>query len=221
MRNFVAGAVAAFALTFTCSASAALLNITFQAITTTGYDGANFYINQPTTYSWTFDTSRGDPAATVFIDPGYVEGKIGGTNLGVSNPLTSLTFQVGAYSQTLSPAVEGALWRYDSPSFTQTGVSGQQGASGFNAMYFFTDGTDTVSLAPTIGPIAISSTASSSFVFDPAGDAYFEGRLTSIQITEIAGAVPEPSTWAMMTLGFAGVGLLAYRRRNQRALGVA
>lgn len=26
--------------------------------------------------------------------------------------------------------------------------------------------------------------------------------------------VPEPATWAMMILGFAGVGLLAYRRRN-------
>jgi hypothetical protein len=26
-------------------------------------------------------------------------------------------------------------------------------------------------------------------------------------------AVPEPSTWAMMILGFAGVGFMAYRRR--------
>jgi hypothetical protein len=28
-------------------------------------------------------------------------------------------------------------------------------------------------------------------------------------------AVPEPSTWAMMILGFAGVGFMAYRRRSQ------
>jgi hypothetical protein len=28
-------------------------------------------------------------------------------------------------------------------------------------------------------------------------------------------AVPEPSTWAMMILGFAGVGFMAYRRHNQ------
>jgi len=27
--------------------------------------------------------------------------------------------------------------------------------------------------------------------------------------------VPEPSTWAMMILGFAGVGLMAYRHRNR------
>jgi hypothetical protein len=26
--------------------------------------------------------------------------------------------------------------------------------------------------------------------------------------------VPEPSTWAMMILGFAAVGFMAYRRRN-------
>jgi PEP-CTERM motif len=31
-------------------------------------------------------------------------------------------------------------------------------------------------------------------------------------------AVPEPSTWAMMLLGFAGVGFLAYRRKSKPAL---
>jgi hypothetical protein len=32
---------------------------------------------------------------------------------------------------------------------------------------------------------------------------------------ELTAAVPEPSTWAMLILGFAGVGFMAYRRRNQ------
>ena len=32
------------------------------------------------------------------------------------------------------------------------------------------------------------------------------------------GSVPEPSTWAMMILGFAGVGLMAYRRKSKQAL---
>jgi PEP-CTERM motif len=34
-------------------------------------------------------------------------------------------------------------------------------------------------------------------------------------------AVPEPSTWAMMILGFAGIGFMAYRRKNGAALRVA
>ncbi|MCK1637355.1 hypothetical protein IVA95_07085 [Bradyrhizobium sp. 157] len=35
------------------------------------------------------------------------------------------------------------------------------------------------------------------------------------------GAVPEASTWAMMILGFAGVGFLAYRRKGQGRVRVA
>jgi hypothetical protein len=39
----------------------------------------------------------------------------------------------------------------------------------------------------------------------------------TIRQFEISGvsAVPEASTWAMMILGFAGVGFMAYRRKNQ------
>jgi len=33
----------------------------------------------------------------------------------------------------------------------------------------------------------------------------------------LASPVPEPSTWAMMILGFGGVGYMAYRRRNKGA----
>jgi hypothetical protein len=36
--------------------------------------------------------------------------------------------------------------------------------------------------------------------------------------TGFTGAVPEPSTWAMMMLGFAGVGYMTYRRRKVAAL---
>jgi hypothetical protein len=33
-----------------------------------------------------------------------------------------------------------------------------------------------------------------------------------------ASAVPEPSTWAMLLIGFAGVGFMAYRRKSKPAL---
>jgi hypothetical protein len=32
------------------------------------------------------------------------------------------------------------------------------------------------------------------------------------------GGVPEPSTWAMLILGFAGIGFMAYRRKNKPSL---
>jgi hypothetical protein len=37
----------------------------------------------------------------------------------------------------------------------------------------------------------------------------------------VSGAVPEPSTWAMMILGFMGVGFLAYRRKSGSTLRLA
>jgi hypothetical protein len=51
------------------------------------------------------------------------------------------------------------------------------------------------------------------------GDSTGPDRLGVVTLT---GAVPEPSTWAMMILGFAGVGFMAYRRkRNGSALRLA
>ena len=45
------------------------------------------------------------------------------------------------------------------------------------------------------------------------GTSGYGGNLSTTQV----GAVPEPSTWAMMILGFLGVGFMAYRRGNQNA----
>jgi PEP-CTERM motif len=39
----------------------------------------------------------------------------------------------------------------------------------------------------------------------------------SVSVTPITSDVPEPSTWAMMLLGFAGVGFMAYRRKSKPA----
>jgi len=46
-----------------------------------------------------------------------------------------------------------------------------------------------------------------------------EGNVSKLKITaDFTAGVPEPSTWAMMILGFAGVGFMAYRRRSQASL---
>jgi hypothetical protein len=51
------------------------------------------------------------------------------------------------------------------------------------------------------------------------GDSYsssFLGADSAVSITgSVSGGVPEPSTWALMGLGFVGLGLAAYRRRRR------
>lgn len=54
-----------------------------------------------------------------------------------------------------------------------------------------------------------------------AGNAYLNIHTTNFGGGEIRGflhAVPEPSTWAMMLLGFTGIGFMAYRRKSKPAL---
>jgi hypothetical protein len=51
---------------------------------------------------------------------------------------------------------------------------------------------------------------------------FTETNQGAVQITKegtyYVAAVPEPSTWAMMLLGFAGLGFMAYRRKSKPAL---
>jgi hypothetical protein len=47
-----------------------------------------------------------------------------------------------------------------------------------------------------------------------------QGGFDGVTYSEVP-AVPEPSTWAMMLLGFAGLGSMAYRRWSRAALSVA
>jgi hypothetical protein len=76
-----------------------------------------------------------------------------------------------------------------------------------NTLYFvqldllINPGPSGVQLTGSIDP-TFSTDAGGSFVFSPG----------------VFGAVPEPSTWAMMILGFAGVGFMAYRRKSKPAL---
>jgi hypothetical protein len=43
---------------------------------------------------------------------------------------------------------------------------------------------------------------------------YLGANGESLTITDLTAAVPEPSTWAMMILGFCGLGLMAYRKKR-------
>jgi hypothetical protein len=59
------------------------------------------------------------------------------------------------------------------------------------------------------------SSDSATFTFlsgDPSND--FSTAFDNVAVTTV-NAVPELSTWAMMILGFCGVGFMTYHRRNQ------
>jgi hypothetical protein len=67
----------------------------------------------------------------------------------------------------------------------------------------------------------VGTSNSTTFTFlsgDPAND--FSSGFDNVVIRTV-DAVPEPSTWAMMILGFCGVGFMAYRRRSSATVTAA
>lgn len=66
------------------------------------------------------------------------------------------------------------------------------------------------------GNLGAKSGTSGVIAFDDGGnpgDADYDDLVVRFNVS----AVPEPTTWAMMLLGFAGIGLLAYRRKSKLA----
>jgi hypothetical protein len=75
------------------------------------------------------------------------------------------------------------------------------------------DGTNNTGYLPTpidTGTFSILAGQTIDFVLDPNSTFSFDSTLAVATVT----AVPEPKTWAMMILGFFGMGFMAYRRKN-------
>jgi hypothetical protein len=78
------------------------------------------------------------------------------------------------------------------------------------------EGTATANFGNGLAIADSSASVDPTFAIDPSLANQF-----SIIFSEGVSAVPEPSTWAMMILGFGGVGFMAYRRKSKLTLMVA
>jgi PEP-CTERM motif len=108
------------------------------------------------------------------------------------------------------------------PIFNSGGVESQTAAANFK-MVIDTDSTNwTITITNPNGSIQqitdVNPTTLSQFGISLNGDDQAtSATFSNILLTDTpeVAAVPEPSTWAMMMLGFAGVGFLSYRRTRR------
>jgi hypothetical protein len=125
---------------------------------------------------------------------------------------TSFTFTyTGTQALTLNQSFDTGLTKIVS-------TPGNVGAGGWDTTF---NGNSVTFTAPAgindLNPgdqfnviVGFRNAGGGSVVIDPAEFSYTV-TWTGFEVA----AVPEPSTWAMMLLGFCGVGLVAYRRRNR------
>jgi hypothetical protein len=113
-----------------------------------------------------------------------------------------------------------AIWSLGQPNYTAEFV--------FNQPIVFQAGGTSVEYN-SIGAQAITVSGNTVSGQEGNGTISFIGTFTSISWTNPipedwygftvgVAAVPEPGTWAMMILGFAGIGFMAYRRKSKPVL---
>jgi outer membrane lipase/esterase len=116
----------------------------------------------------------------------------------------------GFTAATVLPGVAGA------GSSTSSACVAGAGASGWGLFC-----ANTTIPSPNYAHLRATNSEQTSFFSD---DQHFSAAGQQIEanyVFGLLGGVPEPSTWAMMILGFAGIGFMAYRRKSKPALMVA
>lgn len=181
------------------------------------FNATNQQLNQTVFAKWTVTAGSvdviGDGGSYAFLPPGngnYVD--LNGSTGAPGTLTTNMIFAPGSYQVSFD-------------------LAGSQGGSG-NVDH--TSKTTQISFA--IGGVAQSLTLNPS---SPLTHYTFNFTTTSagaLSFTDLAGgnnnvgnlldnvsvsAVPEASTWAMMILGFLGLGFLGYRKSSSRASGMA
>ncbi|MBR0995228.1 PEP-CTERM sorting domain-containing protein [Bradyrhizobium japonicum] len=126
---------------------------------------------------------------------------------GISNSNWEAAFQVDSislYDQT-SPHVAGLVSGAGVQSFSINQVYNLQANETYRVYMLAAGISDAGSFNAWVDP---------TFTIDPALASQYS-LYFSDDIGNAVSAVPEPSTWAMLILGFAGVGFMTYRRRKQ------
>jgi hypothetical protein len=141
-------------------------------------------------------------------------------------PIIPVAFLQGANSgTTISVGDTQIVMTNDlTQPFCTTGLPCADVFTGFR--FIFSSGVDItgVTVDPLSAPDFLPSKTGLQFspteiLVDVTGDAPAVGDQLILDVTTGGvAAVPEPSTWAMMILGFAGIGFMAYRRNSKPAL---
>jgi hypothetical protein len=224
MRLLKGALVASTALvSLSTTASADIINVTFGG-TVSGADGQHFFGAQ-TTYTAESNTAY---VATFVVDTNLAGaipdsdgtgrlGIFGGTTFGVPNPVLSASLTINNITYVLPINPGFLLSEHYVATFGEFYSSGVVGTEdGGFVIQYSTAATDTPTITSLNTPFSYVGSYTSSGVFTIGGDSLnFNTNAASV------AAVPEPSTWAMLILGFCGLGFTAHRRKDKLALRAA
>ena len=150
------------------------------------------------------------------------------TTSDTSNPSTNAPWGGASVTGFEITAVSGDVFGPGGGAITSVISNPNQGSGGSTTNYGFIYDNNLFGTSPYLNLYGVLfTTAPSGSIWNLWGTSptdyelytYSSGQGEGVDVhgTMTVAAVPEPTTWAMMVLGFAGVGLLAYRRKSKLA----
>jgi hypothetical protein len=214
-------AIAAFVAcaTFATSASADIITETFTG-NVTGTDNAGYFgvagASLNTSFTATFVINTNLAGAGQFNN-GAEFGTYGGTADGFPSPVTNASIVINGATRTVATTYYSE--HFDTNKSLAGGFLTTAFAEPTATTELYLDIYATDPSAPTVTSLntpvssytyvsAVGSSNAGGFIL---GSDNLNLLTTTLTITD---AVPESSTWALMILGFMGVGFMAYRRKN-------
>jgi hypothetical protein len=196
-------------------AQAAIIDVTYTGTIYNSFstDGAGMFgtagaslAGQAISVTYTYDTSL----APIQHNPNPV------SNQTLSGATTAIDITINGITQTFTSFFSSLALNYNS-GVGQSRVQHEAFFDNSGVNYISMQLVDNVNGALPIdltAPYDVTSLTTGTGFFRLGNGTQALFQPTHVTAVEIAAAVPEPSTWAMMILGFAGVGFIAYRRRN-------
>jgi hypothetical protein len=208
-------------------------DITFDSVSTPNtYPGTNISYGSIPGSSASF-------GGVTFSGSGVIANNAAGTSAGISatpaGDTTNYLSVLGGASETLKFAATqtafglywGSIDAYNEIQF----LSGTGNSATPVATYYGntlnavppvgSDGDQSSSMTNAYIMFTFSGLTFNEVIFSSSQNSFESDNIYAVQSSIPAGfasPVPEPSTWAMLLLGFAGIGLGAYRRKNKVAL---
>src|ERR1700738_1709743 len=205
-------------------ASAAIMDVTYTGTVASGTDplgvfGGGSLVGLSWVATYTFDTSLGNTHSSPYYNYAY-----GGSSSGSASPVLSSMITINGVGRAVAGSYYGEDYGYASGSFGEQYHLAENYSSGQleyleNSISNYNGSLPASITTPFTYTVGAGDNTYVNYSLD--GTAYIYANLTTLTVSEHVGAVPEPSTWAMMLLGFASVGFAAYRKRKTGTLAMA